>query len=69
MPAPKPALELIVDRWSESGAPDRFRWSLWEDGRRVAMGGPHRSAAESEAEATALAGRRLGRKPDRVTRL
>jgi hypothetical protein len=33
------------------------------------MGGPHRSAAESEAEATALAGRRLGRKPDRVTRL
>jgi len=69
MSAPRPALELIVDRWSETGAPDSFRWSLWEDGRRIGMGGPHRSAAESEAEAMALAERRLGRRPDRVTRL
>ena len=62
-------LELIIERWSDPAEGDSFRWSLWQDGRRLGMGGPHDSAAASEAEALALALDRLGKRPDRTTRL
>jgi hypothetical protein len=62
-------LELMIEVWRDDDEGDSFRWSLWLDGKRVGMGGPHAGAAESEAEAVALAERRLGRRPDRVTRL
>jgi hypothetical protein len=60
-------IEIIIERWS---GPDgtAFRWSLWLDGSRVEMGGPHAAADDSEAEARAHCAR-LGRTPDRVTRL
>ena len=62
-------LELMIERWSDPSEGDSFRWSVWEDGKRIAMGGPHDTAAESEADALGLLQRRLGRRPDRVTRL
>jgi hypothetical protein len=60
-------IEIIIERWS---GPDgtTFRWSLWRNGSRVTMGGPHRSAEESEKDARAHC-KELGHDPDRVTRL
>lgn len=61
-------IEVIIERWS---GPDgvSFRWSVWQDGRRVEMGGPHADADASEAAARAWCDERLKRPPDRVTRL
>lgn len=60
-------VEIIIERWSGPNGTE-FRWSIWNDGRRVDMGGPHRSVDDSENEARACC-TRLGHTPDRVTRL
>jgi hypothetical protein len=59
-------MELIVERWS---GPDgtSFRWSLWRDGKRIAMGPNYASAEGAEAAATAACIQEFGVKPDRVT--
>jgi hypothetical protein len=62
-------LEVMIESWVNPGVPTACRWSLWADGKRVAMGGPHGTAGESEAEALQYCARALKRKPDRVTRL
>ncbi len=62
-------LEVIVERWSDFDGTVDYRWSVWKDGKRVEMGGPHEDADASEAEAVAFCRRRLGADPDRVTRL
>lgn len=62
-------LELMIERWSDPARGDSYRWSLWDSGKRIAMGGPHRSVDESEREALGVCGKKLGRQPDRVTRL
>jgi hypothetical protein len=61
-------IELIVERWS---APDgtSFRWSLWRDGKRIAMGPNYANAEAAEAAATAACIQEFGVKPDRVTAL
>lgn len=59
----------MIETWSTPQAGTTHRWSIWADGRRVAMGGPHPTPAESEAEALEICRVRLGRPPDRVTRL
>lgn len=62
-------LELMIETWSNPQTGTTYRWSVWRDGTRVGMGGPHRSPEDSEAEATEFCRERVGRKPDRVTRL
>ncbi|MBL8699639.1 MAG: hypothetical protein JNK67_14770 [Alphaproteobacteria bacterium] len=62
-------LELIVERWRDPASGETYRWSLWEGGRRIAMGGPHGSADAAERDATSQSLRSLGRQPERVTRL
>ncbi|MBX6323914.1 MAG: hypothetical protein IRY94_19020, partial [Rhodospirillaceae bacterium] len=46
-----------------------YRWSVWKDGKRVEMGGPHGDPQASETEAVAFCRRMLGTPPDRVTHL
>jgi hypothetical protein len=60
-------IEAMIERWSDSLAGDQFRWSLWIDGRRVAMGGPVADAKRAEAEARQASHKNLGRAPDRVS--
>jgi hypothetical protein len=62
-------VELIVERWTNLNQTTDFRWSVWVDGKRVQMGGPHKSAEESEREGKGYCTRALSRQPDRVTRL
>lgn len=62
-------LELIIERWSDLTAGTAYRWSLWQDGKRVLMGGPHKTAEASEQDGRVHCKAELGRTPDRVTRL
>jgi hypothetical protein len=62
-------IELMIDTWINPREGTTYRWSLWADGARVANGGPHASAAESEAEGLKLCVAHAGRQPDRITRL
>ncbi|MBV8534254.1 MAG: hypothetical protein JO128_01605 [Alphaproteobacteria bacterium] len=62
-------LEVMLETWSAPQTGTTYRWSVWRDGTRVAMGGPHDTIQESEAEARAFCAARLRGPPDRVTRL
>lgn len=62
-------IEVMIETWSSPQTGTTYRWSLWRDGTRVAMGGPHTSIDESEADARVFCEDRLKRAPDRVTRL
>ena len=68
MTAAAARVEVMIERWTIAGATD-YRWSVWRDGKRLAMGGPHPSFEASEADARAACRKALGREPDRVTRL
>jgi hypothetical protein len=62
-------LELIVEIWSGPKG-KAFRWSLWQDGSRIAMcEQPRDRADDSEAEGRMFCVTRMQREPDRVTRL
>ena len=61
-------IELIVERWTQAGA-DVYRWSLWVDGERAEMGGPHKTAEGSERDGGAFCRERFKRGPDRISRL
>lgn len=62
-------LEIMVERWTALDGTTDYRWSVWRDGRRVQMGGPHDAAAESEAASRAFCIEELDCAPDRITRL
>ena len=62
-------LELMIETWSSPRTGTTYRWSVWRDGTRVGMGGPHETGEESEAEAREFCAERLRHAPDRVTRL
>lgn len=62
-------IEVMVETWSGPQTGTTYRWSLWRDGTRVAMGGPHAVIDESEADARAFCIDHFDRPPDRVTRL
>jgi hypothetical protein len=61
--------ELIIEQWTNLNQSIDYRWSVWVDGRRVQMGGPHKTADESEREGQAYCRKGLAQAPDRVTRL
>ncbi len=62
-------IELMIETWSDPRSGATYRWSLWRDGTRVTMGGPHGTPAESEAEGLAHCADQMRCQPDRVTRL
>ncbi len=62
-------LRLVIERWNKAQGAIDYRWSLWQAGKRVAMGGPHGSAEEAENEAQASCLKLLGRKTEAVERL
>jgi len=62
-------IEVIIERWTQRDGHTDFLWSLWQHGKRTAMGEPHASAGEAEAQALAACRRTFRREPDRVTKL
>ena len=61
--------ELIIERWTNLNQSTDYRWSVWVEGKRVQMGGPHKTAEDSEREGKTYCRKSLARDPDRVTRL
>jgi hypothetical protein len=62
-------LEVMIERWSALDGSVDYRWSLWRDGRRIQMGGPHGDPGQSEQAAREYCTDSLGSAPDRVTHL
>ena len=62
-------LEVMLETWSTPRTGTTYRWSLWRDGTRIAMGGPHDTIEESETEARTFCADKMRAPPDRVTRL
>lgn len=62
-------IELMIETWKDPASGDSYRWSLWFEGKRIGMGGPHKTSEESEREAVTACERQLGRRPNRITRL
>jgi hypothetical protein len=61
-------IEIVIERWSGSDG-TTFRWSLWRDGKRIAMGPEQATADAAEAAATAACLLEFGMRPSRVTHL
>jgi hypothetical protein len=62
-------IEIIVERWTSLQGRIDHLWSVWRDGKRTEMGGPHPSAEDAETAAREYCMRQLKALPDRVTRL
>jgi hypothetical protein len=62
-------VEIIIERWTDPDRSVQYRWSVWQEGRRVHMGGPHASPEQSDAEAHRFCREALECQPDRVTKL
>ena len=63
-------LKLILERWQQRDGRTDHLWSLWLDGKRVAMAPkPLATAAAAESEARAICVGKLGREPDRTEHL
>jgi hypothetical protein len=60
-------LEIMIEKWSNRDGSVDFLWSLWDDGKRVTMGGHFDSAAAAETAARQYCKKQLGAEPDRIT--
>ena len=63
-------IEIMIERWTNAEGETASNWSVWSEGHRIEMGKTtRRNAEDCEAEAVEFCWRKLGRKPDRITRL
>ena len=61
-------IDYRIHVWNADGSVD-YLWSVWQDGRRIQMGGRCASAEAAEGEARAFCVNSLGREPQEVRRL
>jgi hypothetical protein len=62
-------LEIVIERWQGLDGKIDYRWSVWQDGKRLQMGSAFSEIPACEAEAQLFCRRQLGRPADRITRL
>lgn len=62
-------LDIVIERWSNFDKSTDYRWSVWQGGSCVHMGGPHSSVEECEREAVAFCRKDLQCEPNRIERL
>ncbi|MFQ5955737.1 MAG: hypothetical protein ACE5JZ_11800 [Kiloniellales bacterium] len=62
-------IEVMIERWVNRDGGQDYLWSVWRDGSRVHMGGPHPTAEAAETEAREYCIEELGVTAERVTRL
>jgi len=62
-------LELMIEEWKNPDRTPSYLWSLWSEGKRIAMGRGSASAAAAQSEGEAACRQAAGRAPDRITRL
>lgn len=62
-------IEVILERWTSPQGRTDHLWSVWRDGKRAEMGGPHDSADTAEDAARRYCQLQFRQAPDRITRL
>ncbi len=62
-------IRIVIERWQHLDGTTQHLWSVWRDGKRIAMGRPRATAEEAEGEAQAACQKSLGRAADAVERL
>ncbi len=63
-------IEVIIERWTGPDSTTVHRWSVWQVGHRIEMGGrAFTDGDDCETEALEFCVKALGQKPDKVTRL
>ena len=63
------SLEVMIEKWSQRDGSDDYLWSLWQDGKRVTMGGHFDSADAAETAARLFCRQNLGAEPAKITRI
>lgn len=62
-------VKIIIERWQYPDGRTEHLWSVWQEGKRIGMGGPHKSADAAEAEAQSACQKSLGKAADQIERL
>ena len=62
-------LDVMIECWNNTDGSSDYLWSVWQDGRRLEMGGHFDGKEEAEAAARAYCQATFGRQPDRVRQL
>jgi hypothetical protein len=62
-------VEVMIEQWRNLDGSVDFLWSVWRDGERVQMGGPHANPSDAKSAAKGFCTSRLGLEPDAVTEL
>ena len=62
-------IEVIIEHWTDRAGGQDYLWSVWRDGSRVHMGGPHPTVEAAEAAAREYLSQELGVEADHVIRL
>ncbi len=63
-------IEVFIEHWTRPDSTTVHRWSVWQVGHRIEMGGKaFLDADDCETEALDFCVKALGKKPDKVTRL
>jgi hypothetical protein len=62
-------IELIIEQWSQPDGGTRYLWSVWQGGKRVAMGEGMPTPEAAERAGRQWCEQAADRPPDRVTRL
>ena len=62
-------LDVMIECWNNADGSSDYHWSVWQDGRRLEMGGRFERAEDAESAARAHCQAAFGRQPDRVRQL
>ena len=62
-------VELIIEHWRNLDGSSQYLWSVWRDGKRIAMSRPSTAQQDAEQQGMDWCLRSTGAAPDRVTRL
>ena len=62
-------IEVMIERWTSLQGRTDHLWSVWHDGKRTEMGGPHPNAEAAEDAARRYCMLQFKVPPDRVTKL
>jgi hypothetical protein len=62
-------VELTIEHWKNADGSSHYLWSVWQDGKRIGMGGPIKTAADAEKQGRLWTRQNIDGLPDRVTHL
>jgi len=62
-------VELIIEHWRNLDGSSQYLWSVWRDGKRIAMSRPNATQHDAEQKGLDWCRQKTGGQPDRITKL